>query len=484
MLDRPLRALLRFSPRVLPLPRVPRTERLLLALRGRPGLCALDSAAGWPRRWSLVAADPLREPGGGPLEPPQRLAELGLWMARLAAQRGDALPGPFAGGFLGALAYDLGLAGERQELPRDPWGGPLIAGGLYVDYVVIEHGPRGAPRAAWLVLGEEPGDARASVAERRALWLDAIERALAPRLPSPRFEALEPPRRLVSRAEHCARIALARASIARGDFYQVNLAHPFECEVRGDPLALYLRLRRANPAPYMGYLDFGAGTLLSASPELLLELEGGRARTRPIKGTSARSADPAEDRRRGRELLASEKDRAELAMIVDLERNDLGRVARVGSVAVEHFPALRSYANVHHLTADVRCELAPGATALDALACLFPGGSISGAPKLAAMRAIAELEGVGRGFYTGAFGALDLAGRALFNVLIRSLVHRARPERGAGAGELRFWAGGGITWSSIPEREDEETLLKAARLAEAVLGGRRGRARPPGECWA
>jgi para-aminobenzoate synthetase component 1 len=218
----------------------------------------------------------------------------------------------------------------------------------------------------------------------------------------------------------------------------------------------------------MGYLAWGAGpdgALLSASPELLLEVRGRRARTRPIKGTIARGADEAEDRANKAELCASEKDLAELAMIVDLERNDLGRIARAGSVRVREFPALESYAALHHLVADVECELRPQSTALDALLAVFPGGSITGAPKLRSMEVIAELEGEGRGFFTGALGFLDTRGDACFNILIRTLVWRPRAE---GQGEVSFHVGGGITWRSNAKAEEREARIKGAALAAAL----------------
>jgi para-aminobenzoate synthetase component 1 len=269
-----------------------------------------------------------------------------------------------------------------------------------------------------------------------------------------------------------ARIERARAEIAAGEYYQANLAQRFTRRVEGAPVEWFARLARVNPAPYMACLDFGAGTILSASPELLLEVEGRRARSRPIKGTAARSDDERLDRALGEALLASEKERAELAMIVDLVRNDLGRVARPGGVRVEGgLPRLESYAGVHHLLADVVAELAEGRSALDALAALFPGGSISGAPKLASMAAIAREEREGRGFYTGALGFLDVRGNAAWNILIRTLVWRPRPgERDAG--EFSFHVGGGITWSSDADAEERETLLKAARLIETLEGER------------
>ncbi len=305
------------------------------------------------------------------------------------------------------------------------------------------------------------------------------EAALRARLAEPapalaRPHGVAPLVRHTQAAEHCARIERIRADIAAGEYYQANLAHRFTCAVEGHPLAWFVRLVRINPAPYMAFLDFGAGALLSASPELLLEVDGRSARSRPIKGTARRASETDADRALAEALLASEKDRAELAMIVDLVRNDLGRVARTGSVRVEgDFPRLESFAGVHHLLADVVAELAPGRDAIDALAALFPGGSITGAPKLASMGAIAREEGAGRGFFTGSLGFVDVRGRAAWNILIRTLVWRPRPGA-AGAGEFSFHVGGGITWSSRAEDEERETLVKAARLIETLaVGGRR-----------
>jgi para-aminobenzoate synthetase component 1 len=370
---------------------------------------------------------------------------------------------PFAGGFLGALSYDLGVAGEDLRLPPEPWGLPLVAGGLYTDFLARDE----ARGEVWLVLGDEPGDDRPPLEVRRAALLERLARMAAP---GP-VRALGPLERCVSAEEHRARIRRAQEEIAAGEIYQANVAHRLTRAVAGDPIDLYLRLRAANPAPYMGYAAFDGGALLSSSPELLLQLEpegGARvARTRPIKGTAPRGATPEEDRARAAALLASAKDRAELAMIVDLERNDLGRVAQVGSVSVEPFPRLESYAAVHHLVADVACRPRPEVDALDVLASLFPGGSVTGAPKLRAMEVIAALEGEGRGFFTGSLGLVDLRGRALLNILIRTLLWR---PAGPGRGEASFRVGGGITWASDPELEDQETLAKARALARALEG--------------
>jgi para-aminobenzoate synthetase component 1 len=442
----------RFRPRVLELTPAPDVPALLCALGDRPGLCALDSAAGEPARAGLVAFDPLALPEGI-----DGLPALREFHARLVRDGGDAVPGPFAGGFAGALAYDLGVAGERAlELPAEPFGLPLVVGGLYCDFVVRDE----RARRAWLVLGEEPGDGRPGVAARR----EAILAARA--APRARGE-LRPGAwvRHVGAAEHVRRVERARADIARGDVYQVNLAHRFSAPLEGAPLDLYLRLREVNPAPYMGYCRFGGGALASASPELLLEFDGRLARTRPIKGTRPRDRDPGRDAELARELLASAKDRAELAMIVDLERNDLGRVAEPGGVWVEDWPRLASYARVHHLLADVVARPKAGVDAFALLAALFPGGSVTGAPKLAAMRVIAELEGEGRGFFCGSLGFVDTRGQAAWNLLIRTLVWR---ERADGRGEVSFRVGGGITWSSDAGAEERETLDKAAGLLDAL----------------
>lgn len=466
---------------VAPLPGGEEVPRLLAALAARPFGAALDSAGGAPRRWSLVALAALPEALVG--APPRTLLGLRDWLAGLAPEGAEAVPGPFASGFVGALAYDLGVAGEDQVLPPPAWPNPPLVGGLVTDFVTVEHGPDGAPLRAWLVLGDFAADpataARAAgcvapLAERRAEFLSAF--AAAPADPASAVgavRALGPLVRTVPAEEHVRRVRAVQAHIGRGECYQANLAHRYERAVAGDPTALYLRLRALAPAPYMGLVRwpaegaYAAGALLSASPELLLEVErDGALRTRPIKGTAPRGRDADEDGALRAALLASAKDRAELAMIVDLERNDLARVAAPGSVRVSGFPTVETYRNVHHLVADVHAELAPERDAVDALAALFPGGSITGAPKVASMAVIAELEREGRGFFTGSLGCLDVLGRARFSVLIRTLVHRP--------GEVSFHVGGGITWRSEPEAEERETRVKGAALAAATSAVEQG----------
>jgi para-aminobenzoate synthetase component 1 len=423
----------------------------------------LDSAGGDPARFSLLAFDPLAS-----IELPCERAGSGAWRAELAALLARARVDhaaeslPFAGGFLGALGYDLGVEGEPLGLPREPWRFPLLAGGLYCDFVWRDE----QTARTELVLADGVLDGRPAVAVRRAAALAWIESARK-RVTRP-LRVLGPLVRHTGADEHARRIERCREFIAQGECYQANLAHRFTRLVAGSPRDLYARLRAANRAPYMGYIEGGWGALLSASPELLLECARGEARTRPIKGTLPRLSDASADAAQRARLLASEKDRAELAMIVDLERNDLGRAAEWGSVRVEGFPSLKSYARVHHLMADVVARPRAGVAAVDVLAALFPGGSITGAPKLRSMEVIAELEREGRGFFCGALGLLDLRDRALFNILIRSPLWRARPELGADAGEVSFRVGGGITWASVARAEDDETLAKALSLAEAL----------------
>lgn len=450
----------RFRPRVFELDSAatPHVALARLAQHRLPFL--LDGAAGEPLDFSLLAFDPL---------PPRPKANGQRWheslrelLRGLVRDGGDPLPGRFHGGLLCALAYDLGAPFERP-LPcePEPFGFPNCIGGLYVDFLVRDE------RAGlnYLVLGDDPGDGREALEVRR----QRIAAELASPAPTDALRT-HAPRRHTPAALHRERIQRLREAIGGGDLYQANLAHRFSAGVEGTPEAWYARLRASNPAPYMGFVRWRetdgfvpSGALLSSSPELFFESRDGEARTRPIKGTAERSEDPAIDARRARELLSSEKDLAELAMIVDLERNDLGRCAVAGGVRVEGWPTLQSHARVHHLMADVVARLRGSVDAFDVLAALFPGGSISGAPKLAALERIAALEGHGRGFFTGSMGFVDLRGEACFNILIRTLLYRDRPRP-----EVSFQVGGGITWASDPAAEERETLAKAAALLAAL----------------
>lgn len=373
---------------------------------------------------------------------------------------------PFRGGFVGALAYDLGVEGEALDLPLDPWGWPPMTGAIYGDALVWDH----VEGALWLCLDTTPRADRPKWDVRRERLLDDLHSAPV----SGSIESAELARR-VSTADHVGRIERGREAIAAGEIYQVNLAHPFEAQLRGHPEALYAALRRANPAPYMGYLEFEPGArgerraLLSASPELLFAQRGQNLWTEPIKGTARRLESALEDELQRKRLLDSGKDLAELSMIVDLARNDLSLLCQPGSVGVDCLPELKSFATVHHLMATVRGRLQEGRDAGDALAALFPAASITGAPKLAAMEHIARLESCGRGYFTGSLGVWDLEDRACFSVLIRSAQWRgSQTSDGSWAGELRAWFGGGITWGSKALAEDQETLDKAEGWVRAL----------------
>ena len=261
--------------------------------------------------------------------------------------------------------------------------------------------------------------------------------------------------------EYARLIEACQERIVAGDAYQLCLTNEVTVAGRFDPLEVYRRLRAGSPSHHGALLRFGAFALLSASPEEFLSVSpGGRLRTRPIKGTRPRSADPTMDRLLRDELLASDKERAENLMIVDLMRNDLGRVAELGSVAVTSLLQVESYPHVHQLVSTVEARLAPGLSAIDAIQACFPAGSMTGAPKASAMRILAALEGGDRGVYAGAFGYLGVDGAVDLAMVIRSIV--------LGPAGASIGTGGGITALSVPLEEIEETHIKARALIAAI----------------
>jgi para-aminobenzoate synthetase component 1 len=268
------------------------------------------------------------------------------------------------------------------------------------------------------------------------------------------------PRWDFSRGEYERIVQRAIDYIAAGDVFQVNLAQRLVVPLSHHPAEVFLRLRQHNPSYFGAYLALPGATVVSASPELFLSLRGRSVVTRPIKGTRRRSADPVQDACLRQALWESPKDRAELAMIIDLERNDLGRVCEYGSVRVVDAASPEQHPTVHHLVGTVAGRLREGLDAIDLLRATFPGGSITGAPKIRAMEIIDELERVPRGVYCGAIGYLGLDGSAMFNIAIRTIA--------IGLGEAEVYAGGGIVADSIPRDEYNETLAKAAALLDAL----------------
>ncbi|WP_084092632.1 aminodeoxychorismate synthase component I [Andreprevotia lacus] len=249
--------------------------------------------------------------------------------------------------------------------------------------------------------------------------------------------------------------------IVAGDVFQVNLSRGWRVQLaQGSPHDLYGRLRTANPAPFSALLDLGAQQIVSSSPERLVRVAGGVAETRPIAGTHPRGATPAEDEALKQKLIGTVKERAEHIMLVDLERNDLGRIAVPGSVEVDELMAVASYAYVHHIESNIRARLQPGTTVRQVLRALFPGGTITGCPKVRCMQIIRELEDAPRAAYTGSLGYVGIDGRMDFNILIRTFMQQNN--------QLYFRAGAGIVADSDPERELQETRHKARGLLRAL----------------
>lgn len=364
---------------------------------------------------------------------------------------------PFVGGAVGYLGYDLGRMIERLPCTTlDDIGLPELYMGFYDTVVVYDHedGRVWAVGAAF----DAPGGAKAEA--RVAAF---VERLTAP---VPAAEASPTGRVEVecnfSRSEYLRAVQRAKDYIAEGDIFQVNLSRRFETRTTLPPADLYLRLRRANPAPMAAYLAWDDFAVISASPERFLRVRAGHVETRPIKGTRPRGRTPQEDAALAEELVRSEKDNAELAMIVDLERNDLGRVCSYGSIRVTQPRVLESYPTVHHLVATVEGDLHPDHDMVDLLRATFPGGSITGAPKIRAMQIIDELEPTRRSLYTGAMGYLGFDGSMDTNIVIRTFLMRGD--------RVWFQAGGGIVADSELDQEYDETYHKARALIEAVAG--------------
>jgi para-aminobenzoate synthetase component 1 len=275
-----------------------------------------------------------------------------------------------------------------------------------------------------------------------------------------RFRLASPLRSNLTRAGYLAGVRSVKAAIARGDVYQANFTQRFSASWAGDPYDLYLRLRAASPSPFAAYLNFGDVRVLSSSPERFLKISGGRAETRPIKGTRPRGTDRAGDRAAALALVKSAKDMAEHVMIVDLERNDLGKICETGSVMVPEMAALEKFPQVFHLTSTVTGRLRRGLTAADALPAMFPGGSITGAPKIRAEEILAGLEPSPRGLYTGVLGWIGFTGDCDLSMVIRTVV--------LSGSELSFGVGGGVVADSDPEAEYRESVLKASGIMAAL----------------
>jgi para-aminobenzoate synthetase component 1 len=403
-----------------------------LNLKDEPGLVLLESRPGFGAlgRRSFLAVRP------------SEVATRGL--ADIARLDG--------GWWAGWLSYELGRQIEvLPSLAEDDLGLPPIALGRFDAWLEFDHD---------LETVELRGTGSAALLER------ALRRSAATPLYAPpeRWDSSLPRQRYERAVER------AIDYIRAGDVFQVNLSQRLATAWQGDPFALYGRLREASPAPFMALVRLVGADVVSASPERFLAVRGERIETRPIKGTRPRGGDPAADDRLAAELTASEKDRAENVMIVDLARNDLGRVAAYGTVAVDRLFELERHPGVHHLVSAVSARLRPGIRPADVVRATFPPGSVTGAPKVRALEIIDALEPVRRGPYCGAIGWIDPGGDLGLSVAIRTFVAAER--------RLHLHVGGAVTADSHPADEWQETMHKAARLL-AAAGGRLASERAP-----
>ncbi len=406
-------------------------------------LLAAPSAALWLDRAGKLGSSGMEPEGGAFLT-----AREHWWRReRLLPAGGEPNPGAIAGGWAVFLGYEL--AGEVEPhltLPATPL--PWQAFALRTHGALALDVPTGRIRAV--------AEDAATLARLAA---DALEAAAAP-------EASRPLRIAGVREEdpraYLSRVRRAKEYVRAGDIYQANLSRPWDVlvEASSGTAALYERLCAANPAPFAALAQWRGISVLSSSPERLVRVAGQRVDTRPIAGTRPRSRDPAREALEMSELAAHPKERAEHIMLIDLERNDLGRVCEAGSVRVDELMTIESYQHVHHIVSNVTGTLRPEVTPLGAVRAVFPGGTITGCPKFRCMQIIAELEGEGRGAYTGSLGYLTRDGRLDLNILIRTMTLQG--ER------LSFRAGAGIVADSDPERELEETRAKARGLLAAL----------------
>ncbi len=446
-------------------------------LSALPYCLFLDSALCHPQRgrYSFVAADPFDVVvQTSTRQPTESLQET---LDRFSAATIEGLP-PFQGGLAGLFTYEWGRSFEDVPAARiDEFQLPLAVIGCYDVVAAFDH----RLKQGWLISQGFPQTDPAARRERAVkrlefIWKAIVEdngpvgtdicvkpsRPVAPNELAPQY-ATELGRRITStfrRSAYEAAVAQVIEYIRAGDVFQVNLSQRLLAPQVRPSRQLYLELRRRNPAPFAGYFDLGEFQILSASPERFLQLRGRTVHTHPIKGTRYRSPHVEADLFAADDLLASEKDRAENTMIVDLLRNDLSRVCRDDSIAVEKLCGLERYQFVQHLVSIIRAELNPSAGPLDLLAATFPGGSITGAPKIRAMEIIAELEPTVRGAYCGSLAYLGFDGQMDSNILIRTIT--------AGRGWCQIPVGGGVVAPSRPRDEYEETRHKARGLVEVV----------------
>lgn len=437
-------------------------KEVFARLRSAPGCCWLDSGngSGKQQRYSVLAAFPFQTltAYGNRIE--KRIGDevthhavpcsLGYLESELTKYQSEDAELPMAGGAIGHFSYEFGfrLAGLSSSVGRAlRW--PDFCFHFFAATYVFDHlESRGSFRAIDTDLG------RAGLKQLRTA-LEQVEEKQALAGPAAPFSANR------SRENYCAAVEGIREAIASGEIYQANLAQFFSTPFTDDSAVLFSRLRDLNPAPYGAYINAGDRAILSSSPEQFLRIDSDRRIvTRPIKGTRPRGRSSATDRRLRDDLFSSTKERAELLMIVDMERNDLGRIAEFGSVQVNELYCVESYATVHHLVGEVEAKLRSEIGLREIMRATFPGGSITGAPKIQAMKVIQTLEPTPRDVFCGSIGWLGFDGTMELNIAIRTIVCQE--------GRADFGVGAGIVWDSVPDAEFQETLHKAQALFAAL----------------
>ncbi|MDA2303137.1 aminodeoxychorismate synthase component I [Bacillus cereus] len=361
---------------------------------------------------------------------------------------------PFQGGAIGYFSYDcIRYIEKLPSLAEDDIDIPDIFFLLFDDVFVYDQ----KEQVLWVITHyvDKYEEAKERLNEWKSLWMtEAPEVTVRFESPEKKSEAVA-----FTEAGFMKAVECIQEYIGAGDVFQVNLSTRQERTLQTHPLEIYTSLREINPSPYMGYLELGDFQIVSGSPELLIKKQGTEVSTRPIAGTRSRGADEQEDEELARELIENEKERAEHVMLVDLERNDLGRVCKYGTVEVDEFMVIEKYSHVMHIVSNVRGEVEEDKDAFDLVKAVFPGGTITGAPKIRTMEIIEELEPVRRGIYTGSIGWIGYSGDTELNIVIRTLL--------AKDGKAHVQAGAGIVIDSNPENEYKESLKKAIALWRA-----------------
>ena len=409
-----------------------------------------EGGSGEGRRYSYMGVDPflvLEDPA----DPFIKLKEV---MEKFESERG---PFPFSGGAVGYFSYDLKNKIFNSTPPKDlSEPSALIPDSILAFYdpiIVCDHKEKKTYIVERGIEGsrERARNIKALIKDKKRI--EAVAPSPAPHSP------MEPISNL-TKEEYISKVEAAKRYIADGDIYQINIAQEFEIPWPGDPFALFKAVIEKSPAPFSSFLDLGVFQIISNSPERLLKIEGRSIRTEPIKGTRRRGASKAEDLSLMDELKKSPKERAEHVMIVDLERNDLGMICETGSVKVEEFERVLTLPALHHMVSVVTGRIKDGLSGPQCLKAIFPGGSITGAPKIRAMEIIDELEPTPRGLYTGALGWMDFSGDLDISMAIRTAVYKDET--------VHLSVGSGIVIDSVPEEEYDETILKAGDLFDAI----------------